>query len=144
LNALNRIPTDDETMSKEADILDQVQNRAAVPEQSARDQLTMLIQSGRKLIDAEIEYLRGRMVYSGQIVKQAGLLGALSLFSIFGAVIALILGLLLIVTSYLGPVIGTIAITLAFAALALLFALLARRSARKLAMPELSEDHLDG
>jgi Putative Actinobacterial Holin-X, holin superfamily III len=136
-------------MNEEIDLLDQVEIETDMPQPSAREQLVMLVQSGRKLIEAEIEYIRGRLNYSGQIVKQAGLLGALSLFSLFGAVIALILGLLLILSSYIGPEIATLAVTITFASFALLFALLARRSARKLAMPELSrpeflEDELDG
>jgi hypothetical protein len=134
-------------MDEETGLLDQ--NKTDISQPSAREQLTMLVQSGRQLIESEIAYIQGRMIYSGQIVKQAGLLGALSLFSLFGAVIALILGILLVISSYIGPEIATLAVTISFAACALLFALLARRSARKLAMPELSnpelsKDKLDG
>jgi hypothetical protein len=134
-------------MDEETGHLDQ--NQTDISQPSAREQLTMLVQSGRQLIEAEIEYIQGRMIYSGQIVKQTGLLGALSLFSLFGAVIALILGILLVISSYMGPEIATLAVTISFAACAFLFALLARRSARKLAMPELSppdlsKDKLDG
>ncbi len=136
-------------MNEETDLLDPVQIQTDMPPLSAREQLAMLARSGRNLLEAEIDYIRGRMSYSGQIVKQAGLLGVLSLFSLFGTVIALILGILLIISSYIGPIIATITVTLTFAALALLFAFLARRSARLLAMPELakaelSKDELDG
>lgn len=112
----------------------------AISGPSEREQISSLVANARLLMAAEIKFYRERFLYSQAIVKRSGLFGALALFFLFAAVVALVLGILLILASWAGPEIATIGATLGFVATAALFAWLARAKLRKLSFPELETD----
>lgn len=128
-------------MDHKDDILDGVPSD--VSESSAQEQIAALILDGRELVQTELAYYKGRINYSGELVKRAGLWASVALFCLFGAVIALILGILLIIAHYAGPIVATISVTLAFICAAIIFALYARANARKLAFPEMAKENAD-
>ncbi len=110
---------------------------------SAREQVSALYKSARELVDIELDFYRARLGYSQKVLKRAGLFGVLALSFLSTAVVALVLGILMIVASYYGPEIATLIVTITFLILAALFALLAKANLRKLSFPELSGDSTD-
>ena len=106
---------------------------------SARDQVTNLMSDFRSLASAEFDYYRARFAYSRSVAKWTGIYVAMALFALFGAVVALILGILLSLSAAIGPVWATVAVTLVFIATTAIFAILARRSSRNFSFPELGE-----
>jgi small-conductance mechanosensitive channel len=111
---------------------------------SARDQIARLVADFRDLVAHELAYYKARFAYGSTIAKWTGIYVAVALFALFGTVIALILGLLLILAQAIGAPAATAVVTLGFAGIALLFAQLARRSARNLSFPELGGGERDG
>jgi small-conductance mechanosensitive channel len=111
---------------------------------SARDQIARLVADFRDLVAHELAYYKARFAYGSTIAKWTGIYVAVALFALFGTVIALILGLLLILAQAIGAPAATAVVTLGFAGIALLFAHLARRSARNLSFPELGGGERDG
>ncbi len=107
---------------------------------SPAEQVRGLVEDVRLLAQAEIEYAKARLSYSGGIIRRAGLWAFIALFSLSGAIIALILGLLLILTSYVGPWAATAIVTIAFAFVAWGAALIARRTANNLKFGDGDQD----
>ncbi len=105
-----------------------------------RAQISALFQDVRSLAETEINYAKARLSYSGGIIRKAGIWAVLSLLFLVGAVIALILGLLLIVHSYWGPWVATVSIVLIFGLSAFFAALKARNMAQNLSFSENSVD----
>jgi Putative Actinobacterial Holin-X, holin superfamily III len=103
---------------------------------SPRAQIEGLANDVRALAEAEWEYARARISYSGGVVRKAGLFALLAILSLSGAAIALILGILLILAHYLGPWAATAITVLLFALAAYVFALRARATARNLSFSE--------
>ena len=107
------------------------------PETSAdpvapRAQIAGLIEDVKALAQAEIDYARARLSYSGAIAKRAGLFALLA-FMVFGsACIALVIGTMLIIDHYWGPWAATIITVLSFALIALLLGLRAQAIAKRL------------
>jgi hypothetical protein len=119
-------------MEKDASHADDV----ATDPQSPIDQVRGLVEDVRSLAEAEIDYAKARLSYSGGVIRKAGLCAFVALFSLCGAIIALILGLLLILTSYIGPWAATGMVVIAFALVAWGSALAARRTANNLKFGE--------
>ncbi len=111
---------------------------------SARDQVTQLVSDFRTLASAEFDYYRARFAYSRDVAKWTGIYVAVALFALFGAIVALILGILLSVASAIGPVWATIGVTVTFFGVTALFAILARRSSKNFRFSELGEGEQDG
>ncbi len=107
---------------------------------SPTEQVRSLVADVRALAKAEIDYAKARLSYSGGIIRKAGLWAVLALFFFSGAIIALILGLLLILSSYVGPWIATSTVVIVFALAAWVAALVARRTANNLTFDENSEN----
>jgi Flp pilus assembly protein TadB len=108
---------------------------------SPREQISGLVSDVRTLAEAEWEYARARLSYSGGVVRKAGIYALLSILALSSAGIALVLGILLIIASYFGPWVATIAVVLVFIFVAYLLAISARKTARNLSF---AEDDLDG
>jgi hypothetical protein len=104
------------------------------------DQIGALIGEVRSLAEAEIDYAKARLSYSGGVVRKAGLFALFAILAISGAAIALILGLLLALAAYIGPIIATLIIVAAFALAAYVFAIFARKTARNLKFDEGSDE----
>jgi uncharacterized protein YacL len=114
------------------------------PEIPPRDQVKQLVSDFRTLAAAEFDYYRARFAYSRTVAKWTGIYVAVALFALFGTIVALILGILLSLASAIGPVWATVLVTLIFAVLTALFAILARKSSRNFSFPELGEGEQDG
>jgi hypothetical protein len=113
-------------------------------ELSARDQITRLVADFRGVAADEIRYYKARLAYSSSVAKWTGIYVAIALFALFGTVVALILGLLLILSAWIGAPAATLVVTLSFAGIALIFAQMARRNARNLSFPELKNGGSNG
>ncbi len=125
-------------MKPETDIQDDGAS-GGIDEVSPVQQVTRLVGDFRAVAFAEFDYYRDRISYSAGVAKSTGILVALTLFSLFSTVVALILGILVAVGHALGFVLGTLIIVGVFAATTLLLAWLARKSGRRLAFPELTD-----
>lgn len=106
------------------------------PELTPREHLTRLADDVRQLAAVELDYYRSRLFYSASVAKWSGLFAVIALASLFGAIVAIILGLLMALASVLGFLLATLVMALAFLSLALLFAWLARRRIRDLSFPD--------
>lgn len=103
---------------------------------SPRDQIAGLVSDVQSLAQAEWDYAKARLSYSGGVARKAGLYALLAIVALSSAGVALILGLLLIVTSYYGPWIATASVVILSSLAAFLFAISARNTARNLSFPE--------
>lgn len=99
-------------------------------------QVQALVADVRALAEAEIDYAKARLSYSGGILRKAGIWALLAIFFLSGAVVALILGLLLIVSHYAGPWIATAVVVTIFIFAAWGAAVAARRTANNLKFDE--------
>lgn len=99
-------------------------------------QVTDLIEDVRLLAHAEVEYYRVKLSVNMAATKRIMTLFGLALICGSTAVVALILGLLLILSNYLGPVAATAIVTGAALLIAVLSMNMAVRRARKLPLDE--------
>ena len=83
-----------------------VEDRAA--ERSLVDDVRQLVDDGRTLVEAELAYHKSRAVVAGQAAKSVAGWLSLALALLFFAMMALVLGLILI----LAPVLGAVGATL--------------------------------
>lgn len=100
------------------------------------EQVRSLVSDVRALAEAEIDYAKARLSYSGGILRKTGIWAFLALFFLSGAIVALILGLLLILSQYAGPWIATSIVVIGFVLAAWGAALVARRTASNLKFDE--------
>jgi CHASE2 domain-containing sensor protein len=103
---------------------------------SPRDQIAGLVSDVQSLARAEWDYTKARLSYSGGIARKAGLYALLAVLAVTAAAIALVLGTLLILTAYWGPLAATAIVVVIFSFLALLCAVMARKTARNLSFTE--------
>jgi hypothetical protein len=129
--AMDALPEDPE--SKDEASADALQNS------NAAGQLSAFVGDVVHMAQAEIAYYRTRFSYSQSVAKRIGLYAIVAVATFFAATTALILGLLLILASYFGPIIATVIVTLSFLGVAVCCGVLARKSAQKLSFRE--EDH---
>jgi hypothetical protein len=95
-------------------------------ERSLVDDVRQLASDGRTLLEAELAYQKSRALVAGQAAKGVAGWGALALALVFFALMALVLGLVLVLAEAIGALWATIAAflgLLAFAALSGWFAL---------------------
>ena len=123
-------------MEKDSIPAEPVEQEASSP----AEQVTALFGEVRSLAAAEIEYAKARLSYSGGVMRKAGLLALLSLLALSGAAMALILGLLLIVSSYFGPIVATLAVVTTFTVATWALGVSARNTARNLKFDEDESD----
>ncbi|MBK7162609.1 MAG: hypothetical protein IPH79_08990 [Sphingomonadales bacterium] len=123
-------------MEKDSIPAEPVEQEASSP----AEQVTALFGEVRSLAAAEIEYAKARLSYSGGVMRKAGLLALLSLLALSGAAMALILGLLLIVSSYFGPIVATLAVVTTFTVATWALGISARNTARNLKFDEDERD----
>jgi uncharacterized membrane protein YqjE len=107
---------------------------------SPRAQIAGLVSDVRELAEAEWEYARARLTYSGGVVRKAGIYALLAVLAISAAAFALVLGTLLIITSYWGPWAATAITVVVFSLAAYLLALRARATAKNLSFAEPDND----
>jgi uncharacterized membrane protein YqjE len=107
---------------------------------SPRAQIAGLVSDVRELAEAEWEYARARLTYSGGVVRKAGIYALLAVLAISAAAFALVLGTLLIIASYWGPWAATGITVVVFSLTAYLLALRARATAKNLSFAERDDD----
>ena len=103
---------------------------------SPREQIAGLVNGVQSLAQAEWDYAKARLSYSGGVARKAGLYALLAIVALSSAGVALILGILLIVASYFGPWIATVSVVLLSSVAAFLFSIGARNTARNLSFTE--------
>ena len=103
---------------------------------SPREQIAGLVSDVQSLAQAEWDYAKARLSYSGGVARKAGLFALLAIVALSSAGVALILGTLLIVASYVGPWIATASVVILSCLAAFLFAIIARNTARNLSFTE--------
>ncbi len=123
---------------------DAEETTADVPTLYPHEQVFRLFDDFQTMANAEYDYYRARLTYSAGVAKSTSLMVALGLFSLFGAIVALILGLLLSLGALVGFLLATIIIVTCFAGATFCFAWAARRNVRKLKFGELSESDTGG
>ena len=129
---------------KDISVLDEerVSDDAAPPgadqpnEKTLTSQVTDLIEDVRLLAHAEVEYYRVKLSVNMAATKRIMTLFGLAVICGRTAVITLILGLLLILSNYLGPVAATAIVTGTALLVAVLLMNMAIRRARKLPLDE--------
>ena len=129
---------------KDISVLDEerVPDDAATPgadqpnEKTLTSQVTDLIEDVRLLAHAEVEYYRVKLSVNMAATKRIMTLFGLGVICGSTAVITLILGLLLILSNYLGPVAATAIVTGTALLVAVLLMNMAIRRARKLPLDE--------
>lgn len=104
---------------------------------SVRADIANLAGDFREFVAAELRYYQSRLQYGASVARWAGLYLFIALAALFGACIALILGLLLILAQWLGTVWAVVILCGGFATIGGIFLLMARNTARKMRFPEI-------
>jgi len=101
-----------------------------------KSQVTGLIEDVRILAHAEVEYYRAKLSINMAATKRVVVLAGVAIISGTTAIIALILGLLLILSDYLGPIAATAIVTGAALLVAAITMRMATKRAKKLPLDE--------
>lgn len=72
-------------------------------DRSLVDDVRQLVEDGRTLVEAELAYQKSRAMVAGQAAKSVAGWSALALSLVFFALMALVLGLILVLTPLIGP-----------------------------------------
>lgn len=89
-------------------------------ERSLVDDVRQLVDDGRTLVEAELAYQKSRAIVAGMTAKSIAGWVLLGLALLFFTLMALVLGLILILTSAIGPVGATLAVVLGLLAMSAL------------------------
>jgi ABC-type multidrug transport system fused ATPase/permease subunit len=127
-----------------APVENRASNEASVRDHiSPREHIAQIFDDVRILAYAELSYYKARIAYARTVAKWTGLFASLSMFALFGAVVALILGLLLVLAQVVGPLAATICITAGFLSVGMFFGFLAFRNSQKFYFPEVTGESND-
>ncbi len=107
---------------------------------SPRAQIAGLVSDVQQLAQAEWDYAKARLSYSGGVARKAGIYALLAIVTLSATAISLVVGILLIISSYWGPWIATASVVLVFGVATVLFAISARNIARNLTFAEDDRD----
>jgi Flp pilus assembly protein TadB len=107
---------------------------------SPRSQIAGLVSDVQSLAQAEWDYAKKRLSYSGGVARKAGIYALLAIAAFSSAAVALVLGILLIIASYWGPWIATASVVIVSGLTAFWFAISARNTARNLTFAEDDRD----
>lgn len=89
-------------------------------ERSLVDDVRQLVDDGRTLVEAELAYQKSRAIVAGMAAKSIAGWVLLGLALLFFTLMALVLGLILILTPAIGPVGATLAVVLGLLAMSAL------------------------
>lgn len=112
----------------------------AADQADPRTQIAKLADDVRQVLDAEMRYYRARFDYTRGVVTRAAGFGILAFGALMGAVIALVVGILLILSNVIGPIAATVITVLLFGAIAAFCGYKARNWAQKVHFPEIQKD----
>ena len=120
--------------------LEPLEDLAPPIEPSASEQIALVIEDLRAMVKAEMRYHRSRLDYTRHVFRWSFRYGAIAAFAFGGASIALVLGLVLTLSSLIGPLAATLLVTMSFVIIGIVFAALARRWMRKVYFPEMQNN----
>lgn len=109
-------------------------------EPTASEQVSMVIEDLRALIQAEMRYHRSRLDYTRHVFRWSFRYGVVAAFALSGASIALVIGLVLTLAPLIGPLGATLVVTLSFSIIGAIFGLQARKWMRKVYFPEMQKN----
>jgi hypothetical protein len=112
----------------------------APEETDARTQVAQLAGDVRQMLDAEMRYYRTRFEYTRGVVTRAAGFGVVALAALLGAAIALVVGMLLILSSALGPIAATAITVVTFSIFGAFCGYKARNWVQKVHFPEIQKD----
>ena len=114
-----------------------------VPDISATEQVSVLLDDIRALVNAELLHYRSRLDYTRHVMRWAFRYGAITAFAFSGAAIALVMGLVLTLSPQIGPLFATLVVTLGFTIIGAIFGVQARKWWRKVYFPEIQKSDDD-
>ena len=109
-------------------------------EPTASEQVSMVIEDLRALVQAEMRYHRSRLDYTRHVFRWSFRYGVVAAFALSGASIALVIGLVLTLSPLIGPLGATLVVTFGFALIGAIFGLQARKWMRKVYFPEMQKN----
>lgn len=115
-------------------------------EQSAAspvEQITLVLDDVRALVQAELRYFQSRLDYSRYVMKWSLLFGVIAIVTLSGAAVALILGTLLTLEPHIGPGWATIVTVTGFLVIGLASGFAARHWMQKVRFTEIESDSHD-
>ena len=112
----------------------------ANPEPTASEQVSLVIEDLRAMVQAEMRYHRARLDYTRHVFRWSFRYGAVAAFALSGASIALVIGLVLTLSPLIGPLGATLVVTISFAIIGAIFGLQARKWMRKVYFPEMQKN----
>ena len=110
---------------------------------TASEQVSLVLDDLRDLVNAEIRYHRSRLDYTRHVFRWSFRYGAVAAFAFGGASIALVLGLVLTLSPLIGPLAATLVVTLSFGIIGAIFGIQARKWMRKVYFPEMQKNDDD-
>lgn len=110
---------------------------------TASEQVSLVLDDLRDLVNAEIRYHRSRLDYTRHVFRWSFRYGAVAAFAFGGASIALVLGLVLTLSPLIGPLAATLVVTLSFGTIGAIFGSQARKWMRKVYFPEMQKNDDD-
>lgn len=113
---------------------------ADIPDVSATQQVSLVLDDVRALVRAELRYYQSRLDYSRHVMRISFRFGAIAAFAFSGAAIALVIGLVMTLAPVIGPGWATLVVTLAFSIIGAIAGFQARKWVRKVYFPEIERD----
>lgn len=107
------------------------------------EQISLVLDDVRALVQAELRYFQSRLDYSRYVMKWALLFGAIATITLSGGAITLILGILLTLTPHIGPGWATIVTVAGFLVIGLTSGFAARHWMKKVRFTEIENDDHD-
>ncbi len=109
-------------------------------EPSISEQVALVMEDLRAMVKAEMRYHRSRLDYTRHVFSWSFRYGAIAIFAFGGAFMALVLGLVLTLSPFIGPLASTLVVSMSLLIIGLIFAALARRWMRKVYFPEIQKN----
>lgn len=109
-------------------------------EPSISEQVASVMEDLRAMVKAEMRYHRSRLDYTRHVFSWSFRYGAIAIFAFGGAFMALVLGLVLTLSLFIGPLVSTLVVSMSLLIIGLIFAALARRWMRKVYFPEIQKN----
>ena len=119
------------------------QDSGEIPDVSAREQVGLVLDDVRELVAAELEYYRSRLDYSRHVVRHSSRWAIVSALSLTATAIALVMGLVMTLSPYVGPLAATLIVTFIFGGIGAYSGLKARNWMKRIYFPEIDKDDDD-
>lgn len=118
----------------------QQEKAADIPDVSATEQVSLVLEDVRAVVRAELRYFQSRLDYSRHVMRISFRLGAIAAFAFSGAAIALVIGLVMTLAPRIGPGWATLLVTLVFMIIGAISGYHARKWVRKIYFPEIERE----